>query len=35
VIGVVGLISKQENMETPEQKLVEIVARTLVKHMEC
>jgi len=35
VIGIVGLISKQENMETPEQKLVEIVARTLVKHMEC
>jgi len=34
VVGVVGLISKQENMETPEQKLVEIVARTLAKHME-
>jgi len=35
VVGVVGLISKQKNMETPEQKLVEIVARTLAKHMEC
>ena len=35
VIGLVGLISKIEDMETPEQKLVEIVARTLVKHMEC
>ena len=34
VIGVVGLISKQENMESAEQKLVEIVARTLAKHME-
>jgi len=35
VVGAVGLISKQENMETPEQKLVEIVARTISKHMEC
>jgi len=35
VIGVVGLISKQYDMETPEQKMVEIVAKTLAKHMEC
>ena len=35
VIGVVALISKQYDMETPEQKMVEIVAKTLEKHMEC
>jgi len=35
VIGVVGLISKTEDMETSERKLVEIVVKTLVKHMEC
>lgn len=34
VIGVIGLISKQKDMETTEQKLVEIMAKTLAKHME-
>jgi len=35
VIGVVGLISKQNDMESFEQKMVELASKTLSKQMEC